>query len=245
MSAAAESNDDEDLEALFDSISAATSAQAPAVPDAAANEPMAEAASERVLQQIGQMTRTLHDSLRELGYDKLLHETAETIPDARERLSYIARMTEQAAGRVLNATDVAGPIQDQLGNGAKKLAADWDRLFANQLDVEQFKALASETRGFLAGVPQQTAATSAQLHEIMMAQDFQDLTGQVIKKITDLAHEMEKKLVAVLLEVAPAREPAEAADTGLLNGPAMNAHMRSDVVASQSQVDELLESLGF
>ena len=82
----------------------------------------------------------------------------------------------------------------------------------------------------------------ARLLEIMMAQDFQDLTGQVIKKITELAHDMETKLIKVLLEVAP-RE--RGGDTGLLNGPAMNAHLRDDVVASQNQVDELLESLGF
>jgi chemotaxis protein CheZ len=244
MSAAAETADTPDLEALFDSIANATS-MAVAKPDAAAaNEAVSEVASERVLQQIGQMTRTLHDALRELGFDKLLHDTAERIPDARERLSYIAAMTERAAGRVLNATDAAQPIQEQLGSAAGKLGADWDKLFNNQLSVEEFKTLAAATRKFLVEVPQHTAATNAHLHEIMMAQDFQDLTGQVIKKITELAQDMETKLIGVLLEVAPRERTAEAS-SGLLNGPAMNPHLRNDVVASQNQVDELLESLGF
>lgn len=243
MSAAAE-NDSPDLEALFDSIASATAIQVAAVkPAPAANEPAADIPGERLMQQIGQMTRTLHDALRELGYDKLLHDTAEKIPDARERLSYIAEMTERAAGRVLNATDAAQPIQDQLGAAAGKLGVEWEKLYANQLSVDEFKALAGATRSFIAEVPQRAKATNNYLHEIMMAQDFQDLTGQVIKKITELAQDMEAKLVAVLLEGTP---PERRPDNGsLLNGPAMNAHSRSDVVGSQSQVDELLESLGF
>jgi chemotaxis protein CheZ len=243
MSAAAETADSADLEALFDSIVSSGAAPVAAPDTAAANESAGDA-SMQVVQQIGQMTRSLHDALRELGYDKLVHETAERIPDARERLSYIAAMTERAAGRVLNATDAAQPIQEQMGSTADKLGKDWDRLFENRLSVDEFKALAGDTRKFLGQIPQQTAETAKHLHEIMMAQDFQDLTGQVIKKITELAHDMESKLIKVLLEVAP-RERAVDASGGLLNGPAMNAHLRDDVVASQNQVDELLESLGF
>jgi chemotaxis protein CheZ len=248
MTANAENADSADLEALFDTIASAMplaklqTAAAPAAP--AANEAGAEFDNDRVIRQIGQMTRTLHDALRELGYDKLVQDTAERIPDVRERLSYISTMTERSAGRVLNATEAAGPIQERLGAAAGKLGADWDRLFANQLSVDEFKTLAEATRKLLLDVPQQTAATSAHLHEIMMAQDFQDLTGQVIKKITELAQDMESKLIAVLLEVAPRERSPEAA-SGLLNGPAMNPHLRNDVAVSQNQVDELLESLGF
>jgi chemotaxis protein CheZ len=244
MSAAAETTDSADLEALFDSIVNAGATPVAAPDTTAANESAGNDSGDRVLQQIGQMTRALHDALRELGYDKLLHDTAERIPDARERLAYITAMTERAAGRVLNATDAAQPIQEQLGGTAQKLGKGWDRLFDNQLSVDEFKTLAGDTRSFLGQVPQQTAETAKHLHEIMMAQDFQDLTGQVIKKITELAQDMETKLIKVLLEVAP-RERALDAGSGLLNGPAMNAHLREDVVASQSQVDELLESLGF
>jgi chemotaxis protein CheZ len=242
MSAAAETADSADLEALFDSIVNSGAAPVAAPDSTAANESLGDEPGGSVIQQIGQMTRSLHDALRELGYDKLVHETAERIPDARERLSYIAAMTERAAGRVLNATEAAQPIQEQMGSTADKLGKDWDRLFDNRLSVDEFKSLAGDTRKFLGQIPQQTAETAKHLHEIMMAQDFQDLTGQVIKKITELAHDMETKLIKVLIEVAP-RE--RSADTGLLNGPAMNAHLRDDVVASQNQVDELLESLGF
>lgn len=188
------------------------------------------------------MTRQLHDTLRELGYDRSLQEAAHAIPDARQRLTYIAEMTEQAASKVLNATDIAKPIQDRVEADADVLRARWDRLYANQLSPEEFRQLAAETRDFLGTVVTSSRDTSAQLMEIMMAQDFQDLTGQVIKKVVDLAQGLEKQLLQVLIETIPAERKVE---DGLLNGPVINAVGRDDVVSNQEQVDDLLESLGF
>ena len=234
--AADASGDNADLQALFDSV---VSQQQPA-----AEQEKAPAGGGEVFQRIGHLTRDLHNSLRELGYDKLLDETTKAIPDARERLSYIAQMTEQAASRVLNATDIAMPIQDRLKSDSEALGARWERVFSNQLSVDDFKALAADTRTFLRQVPEQTKATNAQLNEIMMAQDFQDLTGQVIKKVVDMAQAMEGQLVKLLVESMPEDVRTEA-NSGLLNGPVINAIGRSDVVTSQAQVDDLLESLGF
>ncbi len=230
--------DSPELEALFDSV--AGQASPPAVTEQGAAAP----GHDNVFQRLGQMTRQLHDTLRELGYDRALEEAAKAIPDARQRLAYVAQMTEQAASRVLNATDAARPIQDGLQAEAATLSGRWDRLFGGDLSVDEFKALAGDTRNYLDGVPARTAATNAQLMEIMMAQDFQDLTGQVIKKIVDLAQRMETELLQVLLEAMPKDMKFEAPE-GLLNGPVMNADGRTDVVANQEQVDDLLESLGF
>ncbi|MBE7421460.1 MAG: protein phosphatase CheZ [Zoogloeaceae bacterium] len=238
----AATGDSPELEALFDSVAGeAARPAAAAVPAAAAD---GGHSCDNVFQRIGHMTRQLHDTLRELGYDRALEEAAKAIPDARQRLAYVAQMTEQAASRVLNATDVARPIQDKLQAQAAALSGRWDRLFAGDLSVDEFRALAGDTRGYLAGVPAQTAATSDQLMEIMMAQDFQDLTGQVIKKIVDLAQRMETELLQALIEAMPQDMKFEAPE-GLMNGPVVNAEGRADVVANQEQVDDLLESLGF
>jgi chemotaxis protein CheZ len=145
---------------------------------------------------------------------------------------------------VLNATDAAQPIVDKMGDESARLAGQWQMLFDKKLDVEQFRNLVMQTQSFLNDVPNQTKATNAHLMEIMMAQDFQDLTGQVIKKIIEVTKTMEQQLVTLLLESAPPEVKAEF-DTGLLNGPVINAAGRSDVVTSQDQVDDLLESLGF
>jgi chemotaxis protein CheZ len=247
------SGDSDELEALFDSIvranaqaEAAAAAPAPreeAPTPAAAGE--AGGLNEPYYSQIGHLTRKLHDTLQQLGLHKSLEKAVDTlIPDARDRLAYIAALTQQAAERVLNATDVAKPMQEELESKSSALAARWDSLFRNELSVEDFKQLVHETRGFLQDVPRVTAATNAQLLEIMMAQDFQDLTGQVIKKIIDMATDMEKELIKLLVESTPPEKRAQL-ESGLLNGPVVNAAGRSDVVTSQQQVDELLESLGF
>ncbi len=232
--------DSEDLESLFDSIVAANADEAGRAPETAGDGSEAG----KVINHIGHMARTLHNTLRELGLNKEIEKAASSIPDARDRLNYVANLTQQAAERVLNATEAAQPIMEKMEVESHRLAGQWQMLFEKKLDVEQFKNLVAQTHAFLYDVPKQTKATNAHLMEIMMAQDFQDLTGQVIKKIIEVTTSMEQQLVALLLENAPAAVKAEY-DTGLLNGPVINAGGRTDVVTSQDQVDDLLESLGF
>jgi chemotaxis protein CheZ len=230
---------------LFDSVAQAQPAEAavsPAPTSAGADDAPQE---EVVFNRLGHLARQLHDSLRGLGVDKLLENTAQNvIPDARQRLTYIAQMTEQAASKVLNAADIAKPVQDELMARSEAMSKRWDKMFANQLSVDEFKLLAADTRTYFAEAPPKLKITNDQLMEIMMAQDFQDLTGQVIKKIVDVVQNMETQLLSLLIEAMPEQRKAEAPE-GLLNGPVINADGRSDVVTNQSQVDDLLESLGF
>ena len=234
-------DDSADLQALFDSI-ASKQQTSPAQAEVTEGQWPSQ---DKVFQQVGKMTRLLHDTLGNLGFEKLFANTVSVLPDAKDRLSYIANLTEQAACKVLNATDAANPLQDELESGAALLADKWDKLYANQMGVDEFKLLAAETSAFLKNaVPQRTEATKAQLMEIMMAQDFQDLTGQVIKKIVVVAQELESQLMDVLIETIPGEKRTESVNS-LLNGPVINTAGRTDIVASQQQVDDLLESLGF
>lgn len=231
------SGDSDDLQALFDSVSSQ------AAEPSGGTAPVAEGEDD-VFTRLGQLTRQLHNSMRELGYDQALQDTARQIPDARQRLAYIVQMTEQAASRVLNATDIAKPIQDELLADSQNMSARWDRMFANQLSVDEFKALAADTRAFFQAAPAKIDRTNEQLTDIMMAQDFQDLTGQVIRKVVDMVQGLESQLLKVLIEAIPVERRPEVS-SGLMNGPVVSAEGRPDVVTSQSQVDELLESLGF
>lgn len=228
-----------------DSMTSAVSANSDGAADVGAADAGKADAGAQVYQRIGRMARELHNTMRELGYDKVIEDVAREIPDTRQRLAYIVQMTEQAASKVLNAVDVARPIQDGLHDQSAALSARWDQVFANQLSAAEFKLLAAETHQFLQAMPQQVTATNAQLTDIMMAQDFQDLTGQVVKKIVDLVQTMERQLLAVLMESIPAEVRIDKKTaSGLLNGPVINPE-ELDVVQSQEQVDDLLESLGF
>lgn len=199
---------------------------------------------EDMISRIGHMTRTLHDSLSALGYDKVLEQVAQEIPDARDRLNYVAKMTEQAAERVLNATDQATPLQSELADRASVLKARWQEVMAKSALKSEYDSVVQETLEYLSLADKNTATTKSLLMDIMMAQDFQDLTGQVIKKITTLVQELEKQLVQVLVDFSPGAKKEEASSS-LLNGPQINPHNTVDVVSNQEQVDDLLDSLGF
>ncbi|QOY93112.1 protein phosphatase CheZ [Massilia sp. UMI-21] len=206
---------------------------------AQSNEP-----HEEVLSRIGHMTRALHESLRGLGLDKLIEKAASDIPDARDRLDYVARLSEQAAKRVLDATDAAGPVQDAIETRSAELSGAWQTLLDGGASEAEWRALAQRTVAGLDESRAGAAATRGQLMDIMMAQDFQDLTGQVIGRITGIAQNLEKQLVQVLIDFAPSEIRREI-DNGLLNGPQIKPEGKSEVVADQGQVDDLLDSLGF
>lgn len=189
-----------------------------------------------VFQRLGAMTRHLHDALSELGVMPQLQQAAEGLPDARSRLHYVAEKTAAAAGKVLDAVDDAKAL--------------------NAAMVEQTRGLALRLEGDAAGMPSpqeimqalrdiehRAAQADARLTDIMLAQDFHDLTGQVVARVVALASELEVSLVKLLVEVAP--DSAAAAAPRRLDGPVVDPQGRSDVAVDQTQVDDLLASLGF
>lgn len=207
------------------------------------NTDTATETSPDLLLRIAQLTRMLRESMRELGLDHAIKEAAHAIPDARDRLHYVASMTEQAANRVLNAAEAMQPWQESMQNEARELATRWDAWFAHPVELQDARELVDATRKFLDVVPDRTQSSLDTLLEIIMAQDFQDLTGQVIMKMLGVVTAIETELVQVLVEHVP-HEQRETTKS-LINGPQVNPKGRDEVVANQDQVDDLLSSLGF
>jgi chemotaxis protein CheZ len=193
------------------------------------------------------LTRQLHNALQALGLTDKFQGLAGELPDAKSRLSYISRLTGEAAEKVLNRVDLA--------------KADHDLILAQTRAMSQRLTAAptamptsAELLAFLANVEGTTRQADEHLTEIMMAQDFHDLTGQVIAKVVTLAANVEEQLVQLLIQTAPhdavtkaAAAPSEvpAPYKPALSGPAMNPQDNPDVVSGQSEVDDLLASLGF
>lgn len=204
---------------------------------------------DEVYHRIGNLTRTLHNALRELGYDKDLMDARENLPDARDRLSYIARVTGEAAEKVLNAVDRARTVQEGLAHKAGDLRTRWQAVAAYTANHPERSTpagtqLVDETVEFFSGVGGQADATQAILTDIMMAQDFHDLTGQVIRKVVTLATNLEEQLLKLLIETTPP-EQRKKVEVHQLDGPVVKTEGRDDVVADQAGVDDLLASLGF
>ena len=203
---------------------------------------------ESIHHRIGQLTRTLHDALRALGYDRELMDARDNLPDARDRLAYIARVTGEAAEKVLNAVDRARTVQQELTEQAGSLRNRWRAVATysagGRACTPAGKQLIDETCDFFADVGGQADRTNAILTDIMMAQDFHDLTGQVIRRVVTLAQSLEEQLVKLLIETSPAgQRPRQ--DQLKLEGPVVAPESRDDVVSDQKGVDDLLASLGF
>ncbi len=193
--------------------------------------------SEEVYQQIGTITRLLHDTMQQLGVMPKLQVATEGLPDARSRLTYIANKTADAANKVLNSVD-----QAKLEHAA---ISDATREMANAIVADPVKAVATgAVLNFVKDVEARTASIDGHLTDIMMAQDFHDLTGQVVAKVVTLANDLEDSLVKLLVQVVPP-ERREKFDPNVLNSPVVNAEGRTDVVTNQGEVDDLLASLGF
>jgi len=248
--AGGDSGDTDDLEALFDQVAAAT-APAPVVVTAtaaAAPAPAEEEHEKGMYERLGGIVRLLHDSLRELGYDKALTEASSQIVDAQDRLEYVASLTEQAANKVLNTLDDGMPAQDLLSRQAKDMENRWDDLFSGKLSIDQFKALAGDSKQFAQLVSEATEAEKARLLEIMMAQDFQDITGQLIKKVVVITKTVENELTQLLKDSAPPdvkeklaqKQAAQEQPQPLMSGPSVPS-----AALDQDSVDDLLADLGF
>jgi len=195
--------------------------------------------------KLGAITRQLHDALHELGYAPILKDAVEELPDARSRLEYIGRLTGEAAEKVLNRVDEAKLEQDAVREHSRQLVE-------TIRGVPGLKWAMPELVEWSEKIQHSTERTDAHLTEIMLAQDFHDLTGQVIKRVVALAATIEEQLLQLLLEAAPQSLQGDAgakAKTSTardaLSGPVVNPEGRTDVVTSQQDVDDLLSSLGF
>jgi chemotaxis protein CheZ len=196
-------------------------------------------ASPEVFHQLGMITRQLHDTLHQLGVMPKLQNAANDLPDARSRLNYIAEKTGSAANKVLNSVDQAKVEHNAIAAETRRMAA--------AIVADPVKAVASgSVMNFVGDVEAATARIDQHLTDIMMAQDFHDLTGQVVAKVVSLASDLEDSLVKLLVQAAPPEQAQKVIEHAKeLNGPVVNPEGRTDVVKNQGEVDDLLASLGF
>jgi chemotaxis protein CheZ len=201
--------------------------------------------------EIGKLTRQLHDSLMNFQLDSRLNDLATAdIPDAKERLNYVIKRTEEAANKTMDAVESIFPVVDTIQQQIEKVNPLWAKLMNNKLDLTEFKSLCLDIDALLTTTGNETEHMRSLMTDVLMAQDFQDLTGQVIRKVIDLVREVEDSLINMLtafgISTESAMEKAKPkVGENLVEGPIVNADERDDVVENQDDVDDLLSSLGF
>jgi chemotaxis protein CheZ len=202
-----------------------------------------------LFEEVGKLTRQLHSALQDFQVDNRLSELAKVeIPDAKERLNYVIDMTEQAANKTMDAVEECLPLADTIITNIKSVTPMWDKLMRRDIELSEFKKLCHDVQQLMSHSEHDTTRLRQLLNEILMAQDFQDLTGQMIRRVIDLVREVENNLVSMLTvfgDYTPQPETVEKENKIEAEGPIMHAELRDDVVAGQDEVDDLLSSLGF
>lgn len=204
--------------------------------------------------ELGKLTRQFHDAMMSFALDNRVVElTEKDIPDAKERLNYVISMTEQAADTTLNAIEEALPVSEAMAVSVEDLSARWDKFLHREMPFEEFKAMSKEISEHFVNSRDGLTLIQGKLNEVLMAQGFQDLTGQVIKRVIDLVHDVEQNMVELIrisgkrfVPEAKLAEPTE--EEHLLGaGPVVPGvdDRKGNTMASQDDVDDLLSSLGF
>jgi chemotaxis protein CheZ len=204
-----------------------------------------------MFRQIGELTRELHESIKGFSVDDRMSEIATAeIPDAKDRLHYVISKTEVAANKTMDAVDRCMPIADKLHQSLLDVRPQWNELMKGRIELSEFKTLCHKIDGILSQIEGDSSELRSELMDILMAQDFQDLTGQIIRRVITLVSEVEQRLVDILTVFGTSQLEQEEADktehkSTDPEGPILNPHERSDAVSSQDEVDDLLSSLGF
>ena len=201
--------------------------------------------------EIGKLTRQLHDSLTNFQLDSRLNDLATAdIPDAKERLNYVITRTEEAANKTMDAVESIFPVVDNIADQVNAVNPAWAKLMNNEIDLKEFKVLCGDIDNLLQTTGKETAHIHTLMTDVLMAQDFQDLTGQVIRKVIDLVREVEDSLINMLTAFGISADSqlggsGPSMGENLVEGPIVNKENRDDVVEDQDDVDDLLSSLGF
>lgn len=200
-----------------------------------------------LFQDVGSLTRKLHDALNSFQLDTRIATLAEEeIPDARARLNHVITMTDQAAHRTLSAVEESLPLSEQLKQRAVELGGSWQRLLKREMGPQEFRQLSKETTEFLSWADHSAASIHTHLSDVLMAQGFQDLTGQIIRRVIALVGDVEDNLVDLIRFAGSRKNGAEDHGEGSrLEGPEVPGTASMDAVAGQDEVDDLLSSLGF
>jgi len=212
--------------------------------------------------EVGRLTRALHDAIRDFHLDTSAavgdKDEFSDISDAADRLNYVINLTQDAANSTMDKVDECLPLASGLGEEARSLREDWGRLKRREMSAEEFRDLYKRVDQFLETTEQKAEQLGHNFNEITLAQGYQDLTGQVVKKVIVLVHEVEDSLVDLVKMASQvdqitgirhenAQQKNEVVeDSPVPEGPAINAEKRGiEVVSGQDEVDDLLSSLGF
>jgi chemotaxis protein CheZ len=199
--------------------------------------------------ELRKLTGDLQSALDRFSVDSRLVDLAEKeVPDARQRLDHVLKLTDEAAHKTMDLVEQCGPLAERTARGADDIAVLWTKFRAREIQVDEFRSMIEKLDRFLDASRTDMNKVRGNLSEVLLAQGYQDLSGQIIRGVMKLVSELETALVDLVrlsrtgpqgLAAAPATESVSRGFgptiPGIDNGPA---------VSGQSDVDSLLAGLG-
>ncbi|MEE8058881.1 MAG: protein phosphatase CheZ [Pseudomonadales bacterium] len=224
-------------------------------------EDLNKARDQSFYREVGKLTRGLHEAIANFEIetpDSAADDGESKMANAQDRLDYVLKLTQSSADKTMDMVEEGIPLAAEIGEKANALRVDWRRLIRREMSPDEFRDLYRSMDQYLELTSSSSSQLSEKLNTILLAQDFQDLTGQVIKKVISLVQEVEERLVelmrvagqveeltGIVRNIEPrTQEESEGQNTGA-EGPQVKADGRSDVVSGQDDVDDLLSNLGF
>jgi chemotaxis protein CheZ len=234
---------------------------------------LSEARNHIMYMEVGRLTRGLHEAIKQFNIDvqktaaiqATKHDDQDALSEvsnAHERLNYVLELTESAANKTMDMVDDSMPVAVELGQQAKLLRQDWQSMADAQSNLSELKDLGRTTEAFLQQIETGSEKLQSNFTEILLAQGFQDITGQLIKRVNELVHDVESSLLNLVVVAGKVdsiagvkRDPeAEVQHENVVkeqqanikgHGPQVLEEEKVDVVSGQDDVDDLLSSLGF
>ena len=193
------------------------------------------------------LTGDLQSALQRFRVDSRLVDLAEKdVPNARLRLDHVLRLTDEAAHRTLDLVEQSGPLAERTAHGANDLIEIWKRFRERTIAVEDFQRMVSDMDTFLHAASSDMNKVRENLSEVLLAQGYQDLSGQIIRGVMQLVSELEIALAdLVRLAQTGARGARRVSDeTRRGFGPPIPGIDSGPAVSGQQDVDALLSGLG-
>lgn len=214
-----------------------------------------------LFQSVGRLTRGLHNAIINFHIDEDKHDQpapleGTEIQDATDRLHYVIKMTQQAADKTMDRVEATAPVADRLGREAAELRSEWTKIKSRQMTAQEFNQLYPRMDLFLGRMSDDANLINSNLQGIMLEQEYQDLTGQVLNRVMSLIGNLETDLVELIkvasqvenitgIKPGAVDEAIEKRAQETLSGPQINPDATEGVASNQDEVDDLLSSLGF
>ena len=209
-----------------------------------------------MFKELRQLTGDLQKALERFSIESRLADIAEIeIPDARARLTHVINMTDEAAHRTLDLVEQSGPLAERTAREASVLMESFEAFKSRTNGAHGFDAVIQSIDGlvplvkavdrFLPSARANSELIRRNLADVLLAQGYQDLTGQIIRSVMKLVAELETALANLarlsgdVVEHATMGENASAGQ-----GPAVPGVTKGDVASGQTDVDALLSGLG-